>query len=172
METINDLNVIAKDLPDRRIKRLGHIQDHHLDSIKFILRAAFEPSHHVLTPPAFKCCDWPTFVQVYDDRIVAMAFSPGVFINPQGSAQLSWPSATALVKRPAKHGARREAIATRQFFARATVKEFLAHLVVETLSPFDTGAKGLAFLPGPVVASPTVKTPQVQPQRDRAFQDG
>ena len=80
--------------------------------------------------------------------------------------------ATALVKHPAQHGARREAIATCQFFARATVKAFLAHWVVETLSPFDTGAKGLTFLPGPVVAIPTVKTPQVQLQRDRAFQDG
>jgi len=39
MEPVNHLNLIAKDLVDRRIKCLGHIQDHNLHSIKFGLRA-------------------------------------------------------------------------------------------------------------------------------------
>src|SRR5262249_36819679 len=105
MEPVNHLNLIAKDLVHRRIKWLGHIQDHRLDSLKFGLRAAGEPGHRVRNPPACKRGDRSTVVQVHDDRIVAMALTPGVFINAQGPTQLAWPSTMALFKCPAKHRA-------------------------------------------------------------------
>ena len=101
-----------------------------------------------------------------------MALTPGVFINAQGPTQLAGPSTMALFKRPAKHRARREAIATRQLMARATVKVFLTHLMVKPLGPLDTLAKRLALLPGPMVAIRALQPSQVQPQGDRAIQDG
>jgi len=100
-----------------------------------------------------------------------MALTPGGFINAQGPTQLARPSPMALFKRPAKHRARREAIATRQLMARATVKVFLTHLIVKPLGPLDTLATGLALLPGPMVAIRALKPSQVQPQDDRAIQD-
>jgi hypothetical protein len=101
-----------------------------------------------------------------------MALTPGVFINTSGSTQLPWPPATAFCKRPAKHGARREAIATRQFWARATVQEFLTHLIVKPFGPFNPVAKRLTFLPGPIVTIRALKASDVQPQGDRPIQDG
>ena len=101
-----------------------------------------------------------------------MPLTPGVFINAQGATQLAWPSAMALFKRPAKHRAGREAIATRQFMARATVQEFLTHLMVKPLGPLDTVAERLAFLPGPMVAIRALKPSHMQPQGDWAIQDG
>src|SRR2546428_7392582 len=101
-----------------------------------------------------------------------MALTPGVCIHAHGPTQLAGPSAMALFKRPAKHRARREAIATRQFMARATVKVFLTHLMVKPLGPLDALTKRLALLPGPMVAIRALKPSQVQPQGDRAIQDG
>src|SRR5215471_5183795 len=46
MAPVNHLNLIAKNRGERRLKCLGHTQDHNLDSLKFGLRAAFEPCHH------------------------------------------------------------------------------------------------------------------------------
>jgi hypothetical protein len=62
MKPINHLDLIAKNLLDGRIKRLGHIQDNNLDLVEFFLWAAFEPLHHVFNPPAFERGDRPTFV--------------------------------------------------------------------------------------------------------------
>jgi len=56
--------------------------------------------------------------------------------------------------------------------ARATVKVFLTHLMVKPLGPLDTLAKRLALLPGPMVAIRALQPSQVQPQGDRAIQDG
>ena len=78
----------------------------------------------------------------------------------------------ALFKCPAKHRACREAIATRQFMARAPVQVFLTHLLVKPLGPLDALTKCLAVLPGPMVASRALKPSQMQPQGDRAIQDG
>ena len=78
----------------------------------------------------------------------------------------------ALFKRPAKHRACREAIATRQLMARAPVQVFLTHLMVQPLGPLDALPQRLAVLPGPMVAIRALKPSQVQPQGDRAIQDG
>jgi hypothetical protein len=78
----------------------------------------------------------------------------------------------ALVKRPAKHGARRETIATRQFIAGATVKAFLAHLMVKPLGPLHTVAERLTCFPGPMAAIRALKPSDMQPQDDRASQHG
>ncbi|MFQ5677131.1 MAG: hypothetical protein ACE5G1_14660, partial [bacterium] len=102
-------------------------------------------------------------------RIVAVALAPGIFINAQGATQLPRPSATALFKRPAKHRALGEAIATGQFAARATMKKFLTHLMVKPLGPFDMGAKRLTFLPRPMVAIRALKSSDVQPQGNRTI---
>jgi hypothetical protein len=56
--------------------------------------------------------------------------------------------------------------------ARATVKVFLTHLMVKPLGPLDALIKRLAVLPGPMVAIRALKPSQVQPQGDRAIQDG
>src|SRR3954454_13190288 len=105
----------------------------------------------------YKRGDRSTFVQVHDDRIVAMALTPGVFINAQGSTQLAGASTMALFKCPAKYRACREAIAARQFMARAPVQVFLTHLMVKPLGPLDALTKRLALLPGPMVAIRALK---------------
>src|SRR5687768_7459323 len=101
-----------------------------------------------------------------------MPLAPRVFINAQGTTQLPWPSAMALFKRPAKHRAGRETIAMRQFFARATVKEFLAHLMIKPIGPLDMVTERLTFFPGPVVAIRALKPSDMYLQGDRAIQDG
>jgi hypothetical protein len=78
----------------------------------------------------------------------------------------------ALFKRPAKHSACRETIATRQFIAGATVKEFLAHLMVQPFGPLHTVAERLTFFPGPMTAIRALKPSDMQPQGDRAIQNG
>src|SRR5262245_43938179 len=101
-----------------------------------------------------------------------MALTPSVCIHAQGPPQLAGPSAMALFKRPAQHRARREARATRQLMARATVQVCLTPLMVKPLGPLDTLAKRLALLPGPLVTIRALQPSQVQPQGDRALQDG
>ena len=54
METINHLDLIAKNLLDGRIIRLRHIQDHDFNLVEFLLRAAFKPRDNVLNSPALK----------------------------------------------------------------------------------------------------------------------
>jgi hypothetical protein len=44
--------------------------------------------------------------------------------------------------------------------------------MVKPLGPLDVLTKRLALLPGPMVAVWALKAPQVQPQGDRAIQDG
>jgi hypothetical protein len=56
--------------------------------------------------------------------------------------------------------------------ARAPVQVFLTHLMVKPLGPLDALTKRLALLPGPMVAIRALKPSQVQPQGDRAIQDG
>ena len=56
--------------------------------------------------------------------------------------------------------------------ARAPVQVCLTHLLVQPLGPLDALTKRLAVLPGPLVASRALKPSQVQPQGDRAIQDG
>ena len=152
MEPVNHLNLITKDLANRRIKGLGHIQDHHLDTIQFGLRAALESRHHVLNPSPLKRRDRSTFIQVHEDRIVVMPLAPGVFINPEGATQLAGASATALFKGPTKHCASGQAIATGEFLAGATVKKFLTDLIVKPLGPLHPITERLTFLPRPMVA--------------------
>src|SRR5262245_5076867 len=101
-----------------------------------------------------------------------MALTPGVCINAPGPSQLAGPSALALRKRPAQHRACREAIATRQFMARATVQVFLTPLLVKPLGPLDALTPCLPLLPGPMVAIRALQPSQGQPQGDRASQDG
>jgi len=56
--------------------------------------------------------------------------------------------------------------------ARAPVQVFLTHLMVKPLGPLDALTKRLAVFPGPMVAIRALKPSQVQPQGDRAIQDG
>src|SRR5260370_37190418 len=96
-----------------------------------------------------------------------MSLAPCVFIDANGSAELSGAAATAPFKGPAKHGALAESIATSEFFARTTPNELLSHLGVDALSPLRTPAKGLALRPRPVRASGLSKRRQMQPHHDR-----
>ena len=68
--------------------------------------------------------------------------------------------------------AARSAIATGEFFARTTAKEFRSHLIVETLRPLDLLAEGLTPFPGTMPAIRALKAPHMQPQHDRTLQDG
>src|SRR5947208_8177293 len=84
-----------------------------------------------------------TTVQVDDRGIVTVSLAPGVFINPDGAAQLAGTSAPTSLKGPAKHRAFGETIAPGQFAARTTPKELRADLVVEALGPLHSCAEGL-----------------------------
>jgi len=98
--------------------------------------------------------------------------APGVFVNANGSPELSGAAPTALFKRPAKHSALGEAVATGEFFAWTTPQEFLSHLVVEARGPLHTLAEGLTRFPGAVVAISALEPPHMQPQDDGMLQDG
>jgi len=78
----------------------------------------------------------------------------------------------ALFECPAKHRAGREPIATGQFIAGATMKEFLAHLMIKPIGPLDRVTERLAFFPGSIVAIRALKASDMQLQGDRAIQDG
>jgi hypothetical protein len=52
------------------------------------------------------------------------------------------------------------------------VKEFLTHLIVKPLGPFDPVVKGLTFLPGASVTIRALKPSDVQPSGDRSIQHG
>src|SRR5881409_3551683 len=153
MEAVNDVDLVAKDRLDGRKEWLGHIQDDHFNPIEFVLRTALEPGDDLVGTPALKRRDGLAFLQVDDQRVVAVPLAPGVFVNANGSPELSGAAPTALFKRPAKHGALGEAVATGEFFAWTTPQEFLSHLVVEARGPLGFPEElekfwALAYSPG------------------------
>jgi hypothetical protein len=52
------------------------------------------------------------------------------------------------------------------------MQEFLTYLVIKSLGPLNAVAKGFTFFPGSIMAIGALKTPDMQPQGDRAIEDG
>src|SRR6266496_3519965 len=172
MEAIDHLHRLPKEPFDGRCVRLGHIQHHHCNPVEFSLRTALEPGDDILGTSPLQRGNRATFVQVNDRGVVPVPLAPGVFINPDGAAQLPWASTPTPLKGPAEHGALGEPIAPGQLTARTPPKELPPDLVVETLSPFNPRTEGLTRLPGPMVATLALKAPQMQPQQNGTLQDG
>src|SRR5712691_9941616 len=172
MEAVDHLHVGAKDRFDGRRVRLGHIQHDHFNLVEFGLWTTLEPGNDLIRASALERGNRPAFVQVDDRRVVMVPLAPGVCINTDRSAQLAGPSATTPLKGPTKHGAFGETRATGQFTARTPPKEFRSHLLGEALGPLHPLAKALTLLPGPMVATSALKTPQMQPQPDGTLQHG
>src|SRR5262245_20112819 len=128
MEAVDDVDLVAKDHLDGRKEWLGHIQDDHFNPIEFVLRTAPEPGHHLVSASAFERGNRLAFVQVDDQCVVAAPLAPGVFVNANGSPELSGAAPMALFKRLAKHGALGEAVATGESLAWTTPQEILDRL--------------------------------------------
>jgi hypothetical protein len=147
MEPVQPLPLITQDLTDRRLQGLGHLQPHPLDALEFRLRTAFEALPHGLTPSTFAGGDRSTSLQVHAARRVVRPLPSGVFIYAEGTTPLAGSAATAGCNGPAHDHAGRQARATCQGLARATVEQCLPHVIVKPLGPLHTGATRRALLP-------------------------
>jgi hypothetical protein len=172
MEAIDHVHVVAEDCLDGGKERLGHIQDDDFNPIAFSLRAAVKPGDDILGLSTFEGRNGVSAVQVDNQRIVAVPLTPGLLIDPNSAAELARAAPTAPFKRPAKHRACGEAIATGQFVARTPPQAFRSDLVVEALRPFRPLPEGCTRFPGAMPACGALKTPQMQPQPDGMLQDG
>src|SRR5262249_50614461 len=110
-------------------------------------------------------------VQVDHQCSVAVPFTPGLRIDPNGSAELARTAPTAPRKGPAKHGACGETRATGQCVARTPPPAFRAYLLVEALRPLRPLSEGFTRFPGAMPALGARNTPQMQPQHDGALQE-
>jgi hypothetical protein len=169
MEPIDHLDPIAKDLCDGRKEGLGHIQHYDFNQVTFILRAAVEPGDDILGAASLDSRTRLASVQVDYQCIVTMALAPGLLINAKGSAKLARTATLTPLKGPAKHGAFRETIAPGSCATRAAMQVFLPYLRVKSVGPFHPLAEGLAGLPGAMAAIRALKSPQMQPQQNRAL---
>ena len=94
-----------------------------------------------------------------------MSLAPSLFIDPNGTAQLSGTAAPTALKGPTEYRALGETIALGQLAARTPPKELRSDSLVESFGPFHACPEGLIGFPGPMMATAarTLKASQMQP---------